>query len=75
VERTVGGDPIDVLLTDDVLTNYDPGVTANLAQTYMSSGKSQLLVIEIQEPEYQNTVLLCQTIIAQVLRVCLKNLT
>ena len=33
-ERAVGGDPFAVLLADDFLTDYEPGVTADLAQAY-----------------------------------------
>ena len=29
-ERVVGGDPFAVLLADDFLTDYEPGVTADL---------------------------------------------
>lgn len=46
-ERTVGGDPFAVLLADDVLTDYEPGVTADLAQAFASSGKLQLSVMEV----------------------------
>jgi UTP--glucose-1-phosphate uridylyltransferase len=33
-ERAVGGDPFAVLLADDFLTDYEPGVTADLAQAF-----------------------------------------
>ena len=46
-ERAVGGDPFAVLLADDFLTDCEPGVTADLAQAYASSGKSQLSVMEV----------------------------
>ena len=46
-ERVVGGDPFAVLLADDFLTDYEPGVTADLAQAFASSGKSQLSVMEV----------------------------
>ena len=46
-ERAVGGDPFAVLLADDFLTDYAPGVTADLAQAFASSGKSQLSVMEV----------------------------
>ena len=46
-ERAVGGDPFAVLLADDFLTDCEPGVTADLAQAFASSGKSQLSVMEV----------------------------
>jgi len=51
VERAVGGDPFAVLLGDDFLTDYEPGVTADLAQAYARSGKAQLSVVEIDGPD------------------------
>jgi len=50
-ERAVGGDPFAVLLADDFLTDYEPGVTADLAQAFTSSGKSQLSVMEVDGPD------------------------
>ncbi len=50
-ERAVGGDPFAVLLADDFLTDYDPGVTADLAQAFASSGKSQLSVMKVDGPD------------------------
>ena len=50
-ERAVGGDPFAVLLADDFLTNYDPGVTADLVQAFAGSGKSQLSVMEVDGPD------------------------
>ena len=50
-ERAVGGDPFAVLLADDFLTDYEPGVMADLAQAFASSGKSQLLVMEVDGPD------------------------
>ena len=50
-ERAVGGDPFAVLLADDFLTDYEPGVIADLAQGYASSGKSQLSVMEVDGPD------------------------
>ena len=44
-------DPFAVLLADDFLTDYEPGVTANLVQAFMSSGKSQLSVMEVDGPD------------------------
>jgi len=50
-ERVVAGDPFAVLLADDFLTNYEPGVTADLVQAYASSGKSQLSIMEVDGPD------------------------
>ena len=50
-ERAVGGDPFAVLLADDFLTDYEPGVTADLVQAFVSSGKSQLSVMEVAGPD------------------------
>ena len=50
-ERAVGGDPFAVLLADDFLTDYEPGVTADLAQPFANSGKSQLSVMEVDGPD------------------------
>jgi len=50
-ERAVGGDPFAVLLADDFLTDYAPGVTADLARAFASSGKSQLSVMEVDRPD------------------------
>lgn len=49
--RAVGGDPFAVLLADDFLTDYAPSVTADLAQVFASSGKSQLSVMEVDGPD------------------------
>ena len=38
--RAVGGDPFAVLLADDFLTDYAPGVTVDLAQASANIGKS-----------------------------------
>ena len=53
-ERAVGDDPFAVLLADDFLTDYDRGVTADLAEAFATSGKSQLSVMEIEGPENSN---------------------
>ena len=50
-ERALGGDPFAVLLADDFLTDYAPGVTADLAQAFESSGKLQLSVMEVDGPD------------------------
>jgi UTP--glucose-1-phosphate uridylyltransferase len=47
----VGGDPFAVLLADDFLTDYEPGVTADLVEAFASSGKSQLSVMEVDGPD------------------------
>ena len=35
-EHVVGGDPFAVLLADDFLTDYEPVVTADLAEAFAS---------------------------------------
>ena len=50
-ERAVGGEPFAILLADDFLTDYQPGVTADLVQAFASSGKSQLSVMEVDGPD------------------------
>ncbi|MDA8742126.1 UTP--glucose-1-phosphate uridylyltransferase GalU [bacterium] len=50
-ERAVGADPFAVLLADDFLTDYEPGVTADLVEAFASSGKSQLSVMEVDGPD------------------------
>ena len=50
-ERVVGNDPFAVLLADDFLTDYEPGVTADLVQAFESSGKSQLSVMKVDGPD------------------------
>ena len=50
-ERAVGGDPFAVLLADDFLTDYEPGVTADLTQAFTNSGKSQLSVMKVDGPD------------------------
>ena len=46
-ERAVAGDPFAVLLADDFLTDYEPGVTMDLINAYAKTGKSQLSVMEV----------------------------
>ena len=48
-ERAVAGDPFAVLLADDFLTDYAPGVTADLVDAFEKSGNSQLLVMPVDE--------------------------
>lgn len=50
-ERAVSGDPFAMLLADDFLTDYEPGVTADLAEAFASSGKSQLSVMKVEGPD------------------------
>ena len=50
-ERAVGDDTFTVLLADDFLTDYEPGVTADLVQAFAASGKSQLSVMEVDGPD------------------------
>ena len=50
-ERAVGGDPFAVLLADDFLTDYDLGMTADLAPASENSGKSQLSVMAVYGPD------------------------
>jgi UTP--glucose-1-phosphate uridylyltransferase len=50
-KRAVGDDPFAVLLADDFLTDYEPGVTADLVQAFASSGQSQLSVMEVDGPD------------------------
>ena len=50
-ERAVGKEPFAVLLADDFLTNYKPGVTADLTAAFAKTGKSQLSVMEVDGPD------------------------
>jgi len=50
-ERAVGGDPFAVLLADDFLADYEPGVTADLTNAFAKSGKSQLSVMKVDGPD------------------------
>ena len=47
-ERAVAGDPFAVLLADDFLTDYEPGVTADLVKAYQKTGKTQLSVMKVE---------------------------
>ena len=51
VERAVSGEPFAVLLADNFLTDYEAGVTGDLAQAFARSGKSQLSVMEVDGPD------------------------
>ena len=48
-ERAVAGEPFAVLLADDFLTDYAPGVTADLADGFEKTGNSQLSVMQVDE--------------------------
>jgi len=48
-ERAVAGDPFAVLLADDFLTDYTPGVTADLVEAFERTGHSQLSVMPVDE--------------------------
>ena len=50
-ERAVGGDPFAVLLADDFLTDYAPGVTLDLVKAFAKSGKLQLSAMEVDGPD------------------------
>lgn len=50
-ERAVAGEPFAVLLADDFLNDYRPGVTADLITAFEQSGKSQLSVMKVDGPE------------------------
>lgn len=50
-ERAVGNDTFAVLLADDFLTDYIPGVTADLIRAYELNGKSQLSVMKVEGPD------------------------
>ena len=46
-ERAVGRDPFAVLLADDFLTDYKPGVTKDLVRAFGDTGKIQLSVMKV----------------------------
>ncbi len=50
-ERAVGDEPFAVLLADDFLTDYEPGVTTDLVHAFENSGKSQISVMEVNGPD------------------------
>ncbi len=50
-ERAVGDEPFAVLLADDFLTDYEPGVTADLVRAFEDSGRSQISVMEVNGPD------------------------
>ena len=48
-ERAVAGEPFAVLLADDFLSDYAPGVTADLVGAFEKTGNSQLSVMQVDE--------------------------
>ena len=50
-ERVIGDDPFAVLLADDFLTDYVPGVTSDLSKAYNKSGKSQISIMEVKNED------------------------
>jgi UTP--glucose-1-phosphate uridylyltransferase len=48
-ERAVAGDPFAVLLADDFLTDYNPGVTADLVDAFERTGHSQLSIMPVDD--------------------------
>ena len=50
-ERAVGDDPFAVLLADDFITSDNLGVTADLINAFVLSGKSQLSILKINGPD------------------------
>lgn len=50
-ERAVGKDPFAVLLADDFLTDYSPGVTSDLVKSFSKTGKIQISVMEVNGPD------------------------
>ncbi|MDC3002501.1 UTP--glucose-1-phosphate uridylyltransferase GalU [Paracoccaceae bacterium] len=50
-ERAVGNDPFAVLLADDFLIYDGNGITADLVQSFETSGKTQLSIMEVNGPD------------------------
>jgi len=48
-ERAVADEPFAVLLADDFLTDYAPGVTADLVDAFERTGHSQLSIMPVDE--------------------------
>jgi UTP--glucose-1-phosphate uridylyltransferase len=48
-ERAVAGDPFAVILADDFLTDYIPGVTADLVDAFERTGHSQLSIMPVDD--------------------------
>ena len=49
-ERALGGDPFAVLLADDFLTDYEPGATADLADSFANTGNRNC-PLEVDGPD------------------------
>ena len=52
--RAVGDEPFAVLLADDLLVSDNEGMTMSLVKAYLKSGKSQLAVMEVNDPTISN---------------------
>ena len=50
-ERVIGKDPFAVLLADDFVTDNQSGVTSNLVEAFIGTGKCQLSVMEVKSSE------------------------
>ena len=48
-ERAAAGEPFAVLLADDFLTDYVPGVTADLVDAFEKTGNSQISIMPVDE--------------------------
>ena len=48
-ERAVGSEPFAVLLADDFLTDYFPGVMADLVDAFEKTGNSQISIMPVDE--------------------------
>ena len=53
-ERAVGTDPFAVLLADDFISYEGSGVTSDLVKAYEQSGKTQLSVMQLDDPSIVN---------------------
>ena len=53
-ERVVAGEPFAVLLADDFLTDYSPGVIADLVDAFEKTGHSQLSIMTVDEAYISN---------------------
>jgi UTP-glucose-1-phosphate uridylyltransferase len=67
-EPAVTSDLFTVMLADDFLMDYEPDVTVGLVQAFTSGDKSQLLVIEVDEPDISKYGFVIQSISDRVLR-------
>jgi UTP--glucose-1-phosphate uridylyltransferase len=53
-ERAVGVEPFTELLADDFQTDYEPGGTADFVSAFLDTGRSQLLVLQVDGPDITN---------------------